>query len=136
MSYDWLRIAVQPPIYRLERIIPPVAGPSGVFTRWVFPHQASCAVQLPAASLSIIEPTRLRLRAQENIAETSSIYGDQEDNDTIDVLHRAVRNAGRARSPISAPNIYTDISLTDGLQTNFPLTAFTTSRFSVSVVYC
>lgn len=43
-----MRPATSRTISRLERINRPVAGPSGVFTTWVLPHQASEVVQLPA----------------------------------------------------------------------------------------
>ena len=95
-------------------------------------------VQLPAASLSNSKATRLRLRARRTtLQDLQTPCEDHEDSDTTDVRYRAVRKAGRAHSPTLAPNINDlKISLTKGKQPVFILTAFTTLRIPVFIVYC
>ncbi len=107
----------------LERISPPVAGPSGVFTRWVLPHQASEVVQLPACPASpILRQHDYVLRAQEDTADSASVHEYQEGINPTDVLYRAVRNAGQARSSTLAPSIDIKRSLIPRKANNLLLT--------------
>ena len=136
MKYDWIRFVVQPPIIVWNESACRLLGQVGCLLGGSFLTKLVALVQLPAASLPNSRPTRLRLRAQENTAELSSVNEDQEDSDTTDVLYRAVRKAGRAHLPDSVSNIEFKTTLIKGKQLISTFTAFTTLRLLVSIVCC